>query len=104
MPFCTTCDEYAYGPGHQCPPTWNVWPEGQEEELNPKHAWVLFADDAEAAALKFADEHSDDGPWTDNLFVRMVGMEGTAQEFALNHSYQIVYETAKPRRPINQTS
>jgi hypothetical protein len=105
MPTCSICNEYASVLGHQCPPAWHVWPDGNEEGFDPDEASIVYADSAENAALKFADEHTDCDAWSDDLFVRTVGEETEPVRFEVSHYIQPVYEVSivKPKKPAALT-
>lgn len=99
MPYCPTCNEWAYGPGHECPPQWNVWPEGDEEGLHPGDSYEFYADNAESAAIKFGESMSDDGPERWTVYVREVGDERQqAERYELDYYIQAVFSaTLKPK-------
>lgn len=98
MPFCSICGYYAYGPGHQCPPVWDVWQAGEEEDLDPKYASQVRADDSKEAAEKAAkqwDDNQGDGPSEYTVFVRAQGEEGEAVRYCIEYDVEIVYSASQ---------
>ena len=94
MPFCDKCSEYAFGKSHQCPPIWDVWPEGEEKDFDAEFATQVYASNAQEAAEKAAEKYDDnggDGPCEHVLFVRAQGDNHIATRFDIEFYHQVVY-------------
>ncbi len=75
--YCNICQNIKLNTNHICPAQWIIWPLGADEGS----ARVIYADDAQAAAEKWAKSEDEQGDYTiikageDRCWVRKNGSD-----------------------------